>query len=98
MDTSKEARARRDYFKEWNQKHPESVRAYNRRKWENKAKSLHGNAYEPPANDGELSEQARQIRNDYYKEYRRTHPENVKRTIKNFWSRKACQKGGTNAT
>lgn len=92
MEMTNEAKtARRAYFRSWNQAHPENVKAHNLKKWETKAKNLYGDYYQPPSKDGELSDQARQIRNDYYKEYRRTHPENVNEAITKFWHRKACQ-------
>jgi len=39
---------------------------------------------------GTLSEQARQIRNAYQREYRRRNPEKLKRYMIEYWERKAA--------
>lgn len=39
----------------------------------------------------ELSEAARQARNDYQREYRRKHPEKQKEYMKRYWEKKAEQ-------
>ena len=90
MELSEKAKeARRAYQRKWKTENPEKVKRAQYAKWENKAKEVHGRFYEPPRNGEPLSRQARELRKEYYKEYRRTHPEDIKRATVRYWERKA---------
>lgn len=39
-----------------------------------------------------ISDQARQARNEYYRKYRREHPEQTKAINKRYWEKKAKEK------
>ena len=96
--TPKEKGARSEYYKAWRNQNPERSKAIQIRYWETRAAKHYGLKYNGPGENGELSEQAREIRKEYYADLRKKNPGQSQKSQKDFWSRKACQKGGTNAT
>ena len=82
-------KTRREYWKKWNAGHPENRKATRARYWENRAKNFYGPDYEGPKPGQDLSDHARDVRKMYYREYRKTHAEDLKRNIENYWERQA---------
>lgn len=76
------SKSRSEYYRNWRSGHPENTRAIQLKYWETKAKKTYGDAYKGPGPDGELSEQAREVRRDYYSKYHA-----------NYWERKAIKEG-----
>ena len=95
--------ARRKYYRDYYKSNPERHRIYICRSWEKKARALYDKEYIPPKKDGELSAQAREVRNRYYAErhkkkthkeymkaYRATHKEQIAKYNHDYWERKAA--------
>lgn len=87
--TTEAKTARREYLRSWNADNPEKVRQIKSRYWEKKAREFYGVDYKAPENETDLSDHARNVRKMYYKAYRKNHPDTVRRSIVNYWERKA---------
>ncbi len=70
-------------------------RYMNVERWENKARKIYGDAYQPAKNGEIISAQALELRRAYSREYRRKHPDLFRVADCNYWERKA-KKGTTN--
>ena len=104
MELSDNAKnARRDYYRERYQADPVRHRQYNLNTWERKAREIFGADYIPPTDRTVLSDQASQLRRQYYAEYRQAHnvdrseymrhyresnKERLAEHTRNYWERK----------
>ena len=75
-DGAKQARS--EYYRARYAANPGKHKSYELATWERKAIKRHGVNYIPPTTPGELSEQAKQERRDYYSGYRKRNAERIK--------------------
>lgn len=69
--TEEAKEARRKYYRERYKTDKAKHKIYVCHVWENKARKLYDKEYIPPVKEGVLSEQAAELRRQYYAEYRK---------------------------
>lgn len=89
--------ARNEYYKKYRVEHSADIKAYQRSYWESKAKEKYGKKYKAPRINEELSEQALEIRRQYYRDRRKANPDEGKKNRDRFFEKLAIETRKDNA-
>ena len=75
---------RAEYYRARYARDPAKCRRYQMNVWENKAKAIYGDDYIPPKDDEELSAQARLLRRNYFRKYRKAHEDEIREYMRKY--------------